>query len=223
MLSYRYFTYQIRTLGMLRSRFQLLPSAFNARLIPPSLKSDKDRRNKGLFSHLKKVQFRKLETWNSFLRLFMDASFHLLIDAVIGVWTQKEWCCKVCYNVEPNNPQLQTRGLDKQQVGICLVIYYLSIDHSSKVFIYDISFFYRERDLMIMPLSSEILSGHVRWPVFLLTNEVRCVCWSFTVLLPWSIYEPLLDWLLLSVLNSIKHCKGFRWERWSSDKKNKKG
>ncbi|KAJ6887507.1 hypothetical protein NC651_027751 [Populus alba x Populus x berolinensis] len=37
---------EIRTLGMLRSRFHALPSAFNACLIPPSAKSDqKPRRN----------------------------------------------------------------------------------------------------------------------------------------------------------------------------------
>ena len=51
------YTTQIRTLGMLRSRFKLLPSGFNACLIPQVLRNNHDRKNKGLFSHLKKVQF----------------------------------------------------------------------------------------------------------------------------------------------------------------------
>ncbi|KAI6687102.1 hypothetical protein NL676_023930 [Syzygium grande] len=40
---------EIRTLGMLRSRFHSLPSAFNARIIPPSKKEQKGKR-KGYFS-----------------------------------------------------------------------------------------------------------------------------------------------------------------------------
>lgn len=120
-LSYCCFTFQIRTLGMLRSRFQLLPSAFRACLIPPSLKNDKHRSNKGFFGQLRKVNFCNLETWNSFLRLSMGAYFHSVIDAVTGFRTQKEWCCKVCYNVEPNYSKFQTRGFDKQQVYMYLL------------------------------------------------------------------------------------------------------
>lgn len=40
------FSFQIRTLGMLRSRFQSLPGAFNARLIPEE-KNEKAKK-KGL-------------------------------------------------------------------------------------------------------------------------------------------------------------------------------
>ncbi|KMS98256.1 hypothetical protein BVRB_4g094050 [Beta vulgaris subsp. vulgaris] len=105
---------EIRTLGMLRSRFQLLPSAFSAHLIPPILRNGRDRRNKGFFSKLKKESGHKKSD---------VAKFVIMWNQMILSFRQEDLI---------NN---------------------------------------RERDLMIMPLSSEILSGHVRWPVFLLTNE----------------------------------------------------
>lgn len=40
---------QIRTLGMLRGRFHTLPSAFNASLIPHSIKDEKRRKQSGFF------------------------------------------------------------------------------------------------------------------------------------------------------------------------------
>ncbi|XP_021773953.1 putative callose synthase 8 [Chenopodium quinoa] len=105
---------EIRTLGMLRSRFQLLPSAFNARLIPPNLKNDRGRISKGFFSQLKKASGDKKGDLAKF----------------VTMWNQ-------------------------------IIISFRQEDLINN----------RERDLMIMPLSAEILSGHVRWPVFLLTNE----------------------------------------------------
>ncbi|KNA15478.1 hypothetical protein SOVF_097910 [Spinacia oleracea] len=105
---------EIRTMGMLRSRFQLLPSAFNARLIPPNLRNDGGRIKKGFFSQLKKASGDNKSDL---------AKFVIMWNQIILSFRQEDLI---------NN---------------------------------------RERDLMIMPLSSEILSGHVRWPVFLLTNE----------------------------------------------------
>lgn len=43
------FAIQIRTLGMLRGRFHTLPAAFNASLIPHSMKDEKRRKQRGFF------------------------------------------------------------------------------------------------------------------------------------------------------------------------------
>ncbi|XP_057540291.1 putative callose synthase 8 isoform X2 [Amaranthus tricolor] len=106
---------EIRTLGMLRSRFKLLPSGFNACLIPQVLRNNHDRKNKGLFSHLKKEPGNNKSD---------AAKFAIMWNQIILSFRQEDLI---------NN---------------------------------------RERDLMVMPLSSELLSGHIRWPVFLLTNEL---------------------------------------------------
>lgn len=57
---------QIRTLGMLRSRFHTLPYAFNACLCPPLLKSDQKKR-KGFFRN--RFQVWILEPWYSHPKL----------------------------------------------------------------------------------------------------------------------------------------------------------
>lgn len=46
---------QIRTLGMLRSRFHTFPSAFNVSLIPPAQKNDQKRSRKSFFRRFNKV------------------------------------------------------------------------------------------------------------------------------------------------------------------------
>ncbi|KAK9688669.1 hypothetical protein RND81_09G002200 [Saponaria officinalis] len=105
---------EIRTLGMLRSRFQSLPCAFSARLIPPFLRNGRERRNKGFFSRLKQ---------ESTCRKSDVAKFVIMWNQIINSFREEDLISN------------------------------------------------RERDLMVMPLSSKIFSGHVLWPVFLLANE----------------------------------------------------
>lgn len=105
---------EIRTMGMLRSRFQSLPYVLNARLISPSSKNNRERRKKGLLSRLKKEpKTRKNKI----------AKFVILWNEIINSFREEDLISN------------------------------------------------RERDLMMMPLSSEIFSGRIRWPVFLLANE----------------------------------------------------
>ncbi|KOM42654.1 hypothetical protein LR48_Vigan05g025800 [Vigna angularis] len=104
---------EIRTLGMLRSRFDSLPSAFNVCLIPPSSKRGKKKR-KGLLSNI----FQKLPDEKNATAKF------------VVVWNQ-------IVN------QLRLEDLISN----------------------------REMDLMMMPVSSELFSSKVRWPVFLLANK----------------------------------------------------
>ncbi|XP_057451528.1 putative callose synthase 8 isoform X2 [Lotus japonicus] len=104
---------EIRTLGMLRSRFNSLPSAFNVCLNPPSSKRGKKKR-KGLLSNIfQKVPDEKNAT----------AKF-------VVVWNQ--------------------------------IIYHLRLEDLISN---------REMDLMMMPVSSELFSRKVLWPVFLLANK----------------------------------------------------
>ncbi|KAL9322132.1 hypothetical protein ACSQ67_010185 [Phaseolus vulgaris] len=104
---------EIRTLGMLRSRFDSLPSAFNVCLIPPSSKRGKKKR-KGFLSNI----FQKLPDEKNATAKF------------VVVWNQ-------IVN------QLRLEDLISN----------------------------REMDLMMMPVSSELFSSKVRWPVFLLANK----------------------------------------------------
>ncbi|XP_062011839.1 putative callose synthase 8 isoform X2 [Rosa rugosa] len=105
---------EIRTLGMLRSRFHSLPSAFNISLSPPSLRNDQKRR-KGFFYN----KFRKVsKSEKNGL-----AKFVLVWNQIINSFRLEDLI---------NN---------------------------------------RELDLMTMPMSSELFSGIVRWPVFLLANK----------------------------------------------------
>lgn len=57
---------QIRTLGMLRSRFHTLPYAFNACFCPPMLRSDQKKR-KGFFRS--RFQVWTLKPWYSYAKL----------------------------------------------------------------------------------------------------------------------------------------------------------
>ncbi|XP_042489726.1 putative callose synthase 8 isoform X2 [Macadamia integrifolia] len=106
---------EIRTLGMLRSRFQLLPSAFSVRLVPPSSKNVQKRRLKNFF-------------WPKFHKVSENekngfAKFALVWNKIIS--------------------SLRSEDLISN----------------------------RETDLMTIPLSSDLSSGLVRWPVFLLATE----------------------------------------------------
>ncbi|XP_074319213.1 putative callose synthase 8 isoform X1 [Silene latifolia] len=105
---------EIRTLGMLRSRFQSLPCAFSARLIPQLVRNGRQRRNKGFFSRLKQ---------ESKCRKSDVAKFVIMWNQIINSFREEDLISN------------------------------------------------RERDLMVMPLSSKIFSGYVLWPVFLLANE----------------------------------------------------
>ncbi|VVA18902.1 PREDICTED: callose synthase [Prunus dulcis] len=105
---------EIRTLGMLRSRFHSLPSAFNISLIPPSSRNDQKRKT-GFF-HNKFIKVSKTEKNGV-------AKFVLVWNQIINNFRTEDLI---------NN---------------------------------------RELDLMTMPMSSELFSGIVRWPVFLLANK----------------------------------------------------
>ncbi|KAJ4842397.1 putative callose synthase 8 [Turnera subulata] len=103
---------EIRTLGMLRSRFHTLPGAFNICLIPPSAKNG--------------------QKWNFFSKRFHKvtergtdgvAKFVLVWNQIINTFRQEDLITN------------------------------------------------RELDLMTIPMSSELFSGMVRWPIFLLANK----------------------------------------------------
>ncbi|KAK7272638.1 hypothetical protein RJT34_29359 [Clitoria ternatea] len=104
---------EIRTLGMLRSRFDSLPSAFNVCLVPPSSKRGKKKR-KGLLSNI----FQKMPDEKNGIAKF------------VVVWNQ--------------------------------IVNHLRLEDLISN---------REMDLMMMPVSSELFSGKVRWPIFLLANK----------------------------------------------------
>ncbi|XP_010257761.1 PREDICTED: putative callose synthase 8 isoform X2 [Nelumbo nucifera] len=106
---------EIRTMGMLRSRFQSLPSAFNVCLVPPSSKNGQKN---------------------------VKSFFHLKIN-------------KVSEN--------EKNGVAKfAQVWNQIIDSLRSEDLISN----------RERDLMTITLSSELTSGLVCWPVFLLATKL---------------------------------------------------
>ncbi|KAH9723664.1 putative callose synthase 8 [Citrus sinensis] len=100
----------IRTLGMLRSRFHTLPSAFNVCLIPPALRND--QKNKRIF-----------------FRRFHKGKKDDIAKFVL-VWNQ-------------------------------IVNRFRVEDLISN----------RELDLMTIPMSKELFSGIVRWPIFLLAHK----------------------------------------------------
>ncbi|GAV78689.1 Glucan_synthase domain-containing protein/FKS1_dom1 domain-containing protein [Cephalotus follicularis] len=111
---------EIRTLGMLRSRFHTLPSAFNVRLIPPSLKNDRKGKKRSFFPQ----RFDK-----------RSKSENRSVAKFALVWNQ-------------------------------IITTFRLEDLISN----------RELDLMTMPMpmsaeSPELLSGMVRWPIFLLANK----------------------------------------------------
>ncbi|KAG6521558.1 hypothetical protein ZIOFF_018681 [Zingiber officinale] len=108
---------EIRTMGMVRSRFHLLPSRFNAFFVPHSSQSQKE--DKGSFrKFLQNKIFKDLKLVKADIPRF---SF---------VWNQ-------------------------------IVTSFRSEDLISN----------RDMDLMIMPLSSNLTSQSIRWPLFLLTSK----------------------------------------------------
>ncbi|CAI9088922.1 OLC1v1023382C1 [Oldenlandia corymbosa var. corymbosa] len=107
---------EIRTLGMLRSRFHTLPDAFRAYLIPHKLKDGKEGVSKWL----------------------------------------------LCQGLQKDSEK------DKNNVVKFVVMWNQIISSfREEDLISD-----REMNLMKMPLSSELFSGQVRWPVFLLANKL---------------------------------------------------
>ncbi|THG01315.1 hypothetical protein TEA_002807 [Camellia sinensis var. sinensis] len=106
---------EIRTLGMLRSRFQSLPSAFSACLVPPPSSNEKDAKKKSFFQQ----RFQKVS----------ENEKNGIVKFVL-VWNQ-------------------------------IISSFREEDVISN----------REMDLMKIPLSSELFSGVIRWPVFLLANK----------------------------------------------------
>ncbi|GAA0169377.1 hypothetical protein LIER_23880 [Lithospermum erythrorhizon] len=106
---------EIRTLGMLRSRFRSLPSAFNSSLIPPRSKHNTEGTNQWFFHWFQKASENEKNN----------------IAKFVVVWNQ-------------------------------IIHGFREEDLISN----------REMDLMKMPLSSELLSGQIQWPVFLLANKL---------------------------------------------------
>ncbi|XP_021910821.1 putative callose synthase 8, partial [Carica papaya] len=106
---------EIRTLGMLRSRFHTLPSAFNNCLIPPSSKNKQRQKGKNFFN---RRSYKVSESERNGIAKF------------VVVWNQ-------------------------------IINNFRSEDLINN----------RELDLMTIPMSSELFSGMVRWPIFLLANK----------------------------------------------------
>ncbi|CAI0409346.1 unnamed protein product, partial [Linum tenue] len=104
---------EIRTLGMLRSRFHTLPYAFYVSLVPPSAKSDKKA---GFFN---KRSHNGFESGTNGV-----AKFALVWNQIVNNFRQEDLISN------------------------------------------------RELDLMSIPMSSELLSGMIRWPIFLLSNKL---------------------------------------------------
>lgn len=100
---------QIRTLGMLRSRFDSIPLAFNACLIP--VETSDAKRKKGLKSYLhsrfKEVPFLLLlhifVTFFYYIALFANfVKFCYWYNFLDEACRQGEDSCKVCTDVERN-------------------------------------------------------------------------------------------------------------------------
>ncbi|XP_057992637.1 putative callose synthase 8 isoform X1 [Hevea brasiliensis] len=106
---------EIRTLGMLRSRFHTLPSAFNVCLIPPSAKNDQKTEGRNFFRN----RFHKV----SETRSNAFSKFVLVWNQIINTFRLEDLISN------------------------------------------------RELDLMKIPMSSELFSNMVRWPIFLLANK----------------------------------------------------
>ncbi|KAF2314466.1 hypothetical protein GH714_026752 [Hevea brasiliensis] len=107
---------EIRTLGMLRSRFHTLPSAFNVCLIPPSAKNDQKTEGRRNFF---RNRFHKV----SETRSNAFSNFVLVWNQIINTFRLEDLISN------------------------------------------------RELDLMKIPMSSELFSNMVRWPIFLLANK----------------------------------------------------
>lgn len=75
--SHSYFM-QIRTLGMLRSRFQALPSAFNHCLIPPPTRNDKNRKR---FFNQRFQKVQAFQPYNMWLSCLKESFVRLLIHS----------------------------------------------------------------------------------------------------------------------------------------------
>ncbi|WMV39602.1 hypothetical protein MTR67_032987 [Solanum verrucosum] len=112
---------EIRTLGMLRSRFYSLPEAFSDRLVPPEAK---DSRN-------------TLMNWLIPLTFQFQKNFHL---------SERE---------------------KSNVVKFALVWNQIISSFREEDVISD-----REMDLMKIPVSPELLSGRVYWPIFLLADKL---------------------------------------------------
>ncbi|OVA03950.1 Glycosyl transferase [Macleaya cordata] len=106
---------EIRTMGMLRSRFHSLPYAFDVRLVPPSLKNDQKRNKK------------------SFLK----------------------------WKIQKESENKRTGSTKFAHVWNQIINSFRSEDLISN----------REMDLMTIPMSLELDSVPVHWPVFLLSTK----------------------------------------------------
>ncbi|CAK9177253.1 unnamed protein product [Ilex paraguariensis] len=139
-----FYTILIRTLGMVRSTFQSLPSAFSACLIPPSSKTEKDQ-NRKWYLH-QRFQKASENEKNSVVKFVL-------------VWNQI-----ICSFREED---LISNRLNTFFLFFSLNMPYLSRNLMEFYFIKS-----REMDLMKIPSSPELFSGQVHWPVFLLTNKL---------------------------------------------------
>ncbi|CAK7351703.1 unnamed protein product [Dovyalis caffra] len=105
---------EIRTLGMLRSRFHTLPSAFDVCLIPPSAKNDQKTKRNLFHRRFHKVSENGTNGVAKFVLIWNQIINTFRLEDLISNW---------------------------------------------------------ELDLMTIPMSSELFSGMVRWPIFLLANK----------------------------------------------------
>lgn len=106
---------QIRTLGMLRSRFHTLPYAFNACLCPPLLRSDQKKRKGFFFNRFQVCSLDIHLAKINVLWLFFPPNFTFQLF-VSGFWKQTSWSFQVCCCMEPNHQEFSTWRLSKQQV-----------------------------------------------------------------------------------------------------------
>ncbi|KAJ4726559.1 Callose synthase-like protein [Melia azedarach] len=105
---------EIRTLGMLRSRFHTLPSAFNVCLISSAPRNDQKSKSKSFFRRFHKVSEGEKDG---------IAKFVLVWNQIVNTFRLEDLISN------------------------------------------------RELDLMTIPMSQELFSGMVRWPIFLLANK----------------------------------------------------
>lgn len=75
----------------------------------------------------------------------------------------------------------------------------------------DTDLLYREMDLMMMPVSSELFSRKVLWPVFLLANKVIYFNWGVIdlcnrIIICIFLFVNELFWLHIVVFYSFDYC-----------------
>lgn len=168
--------FQIRTMGMVRSKFSFLPAAFSARLIPPPVKKRLGRNARSpLGEKSLRVTLRHFHISVSPVSLPSELPF---LKATVTLRSGNgSWRARLLYirrGLESDHSQFPRRGPDQRQVDWLP----LSLPLSGMRFLaawrwMDVfTFIGRERDLMVVPLSSGLGSSGIHWPLFLLATKV---------------------------------------------------